>query len=359
MTRVNDRCQDGKVEELQAQRQKKIMGIKRRKIRREHLSLTKTGLLDGGMPLCVTPTEGRLDLIEWAIHQKSFIENELLKVGAILFRGFELGGIEALEHFITKVISPEILHYTNRSTPRKRVKGGIYTATEYPADQTIPLHNETAYDASWAMKIMFYCVQPPEQGGETPIADSRGVYRRIDPRVVRKFAEKGVMYVRNYGELDLSWREVFQTEHKEEVESHCRQKGIAFEWLGENQLRTRQVSQGVARHPVTGEMVWFNQAHLFHVSNLKPEVRKSLRSIMDEERLPRNAYWGDGSRIESAILEEVREAYRAETRKFSWEAGDVMLLDNMLTAHGRMPFQGNRQVVVGLAESCQSEKVFT
>lgn len=64
------------------------------------------------------------------------------------------------------------LEYTYRLTPRTKLGGKIYTATEYPADQFIPLHNENAYAETWTQKIMFFCVIQEKTGGETPIADS-------------------------------------------------------------------------------------------------------------------------------------------------------------------------------------------
>lgn len=159
------------------------------------------------------------------------------------------------------------------------------------------------------------------------------------------------MYVRNYDDkLDLSWHNVFQTTNKSEVENYCRQAEIEFAWTGEDSLTTRQVCQAVAAHPKTGEMVWFNQAHLFHVSSLKSEIRESLLAAFKEEELPRNAYYGDGSPIETAVLDEIREIYQQEAIIFPWQDGDVLMLDNMLASHGRQPFTGSRKVVVGMAE---------
>jgi len=125
---------------------------------------------------------------------------------------------------------------------------------------------------------------------------------------------------------------------------------MQFEWLPNDRLRTRQVCQAVASHPVTGEIVWFNQAHLFHVSRLPAEVRDAMLTIFAEEELPRNVYFGDGAAIDSADLDLISEAYEQEKVAFQWEQGDVLLLDNMLTAHARNPFTGKRQVVVGMAE---------
>jgi alpha-ketoglutarate-dependent taurine dioxygenase len=159
------------------------------------------------------------------------------------------------------------------------------------------------------------------------------------------------MYVRNYGEgIDLPWQEVFQTGERHDVERFCRSAGIDFEWKDGGGLTTRQVCQAIARHPQTGEQVWFNQAHLFHVSSLDAAARDMLLRRFAEDELPRHAFYGDGGAIEAAVLDEIRAAYEQEAVRFAWEKGDVLLLDNMLTAHGREPFEGPRQVLAGMAE---------
>lgn len=303
------------------------------------------------LPLVIQPAVEGINLVTWAASNRDAIASWLLQHGGLLFRNFNIREVVQFEQFI-QTLSGTLLDYSYRSTPRSKVSGKIYTSTEYPANQSIPLHNEMAYSLSWPMKIWFCCLKSAQQGGETPIVDSRKVFQRIDSKIKDKFIQKKVMYVRNYSDnLDLSWENVFQTKNKLEVEAYCRSAGIEFEWKeGDKHLRTRQVCQAVATHPKTGETVWFNQAHLFHVSSLNPEVRQTLLSTIKEEDLPRNVYYGDGSPIEDSLLDEIREIYQQEAVAFPWQEGDVLMLDNMLTAHGRKPFMGSRKVVVGMAE---------
>src|SRR2546421_1663319 len=305
---------------------------------------------DGSLPLVIEPSSTNVDLLSWINSNREKLQKRLLDAGGLLFRGFDVEATEQFEKLI-EAVSGRLLDYTYRSTPRTIVTGKIYTSTEYPPHQTIPLHNENSYTQNWPMKIWFFSRVVATTGGETPIADSRRVYERIPCGVRERFERKGVMYARNYGSgFDLPWQEVFQTSDRREVENYCAVAGIEFEWLADDRLRTRQRCQAVAKHPQTGEMVWFNQAHLFHVSRLPPEVREAMLTIFAEEDLPRNVYFSDGSKIDAADLDHICDAYEDEKVVFPWQVGDVLLLDNMLAAHARNPFSGKRQVVVGMAE---------
>lgn len=303
-----------------------------------------------GLPVVISPVDQRA-VADYRKVIGHLIDTHLLTVGGLLFRGFPIESVEDFEIFV-RMISPDLASYEFGSTPRSQVHNQVYTSTEYPPHQYIPLHNEQAYTAEWPMKIWFYCAQASPEGGDTPIADSRKVYRHIPVRVRERFIENGVMYVRNYGNgLDVPWTKVFNTADRGVVEQYCRSAGIEYEWKSDGELRTRQVCQAVAVHPLTRETVWFNQAHLFHVSNLEPAVREALLSVVDEDDLPRQAYYGDGTPIELSMLDEIRDVYRCHAVQFPWKRGDVMMLDNMLVAHGRTPFKGPRKILVAMAES--------
>jgi alpha-ketoglutarate-dependent taurine dioxygenase len=211
----------------------------------------------------------------------------------------------------------------------------------------------------WPMKIWFFCVKAAEQGGETPIVDCRQVYELMEPRLRNRFAEKKLMYVRNYTEgLDVNWQTFFNTTDRSVVEDYCRKASIDFEW-NNGSLRTRQICPAVVKHPETGQMVFFNQLQLHHVSCLQPEVRESLLSMVKEENLPRNVYYGDGSPIEDSVVQEIRELYWKLAVSFLWQEGDVLMLNNMLTAHARNPFVGPRKIVVAMGEMMTQNELST
>ncbi len=277
-------------------------------------------------------------------------ETHITGSGGLLFRGFAVPDPAGFRAFARGFGHP-LLSYDFGSTPRSRVVEGVYSSTEYPAHQHIPLHNEQAYSRDWPMKIWFHCAVASPTGGETPIADSRRVHAHVPPRIRQRLLERGLQYVRNFGNgLDVPWQQTFGTTEPAVVEAYCRAHAIAFEWKADGELRTRQIAQVVARHPETSELVWFNQAHLFHLSALEPAVREALCDAVEPEDLPRNVTYADGGEIEDDLLDEIRGVYRALEVTFAWQPGDVLMLDNMLTAHGRRPFTGPRQITVAMAE---------
>jgi alpha-ketoglutarate-dependent taurine dioxygenase len=287
-------------------------------------------------------------VLDWAQENAAEIERLVQSNGALLIRGLRFVGSQQFGAVLSALFGEELMQYTYRSTPRTELRGNVYTATEYHPDQVIPQHNENSYSNRWAMRLGFLCTIPSPVGGATPICDSRKVYAQVPDVVRERFERDGVMYVRNYSEIDIPWTEVFQTTDRADVEAFCQANQLAYEWLGEHHLRTQQINQATAVHPVTGEKVWFNQAHLFHVTNLEAEIRDTLLSVMPESHLPRNTYYGDGAPIETETLDMIRGIYERNMISFEWQRNDLLLLDNMLYSHGRSTYSGNRQVLVGM-----------
>jgi Non-ribosomal peptide synthetase modules and related proteins len=298
------------------------------------------------LPLVITPEED-IDLAEWARTNQEFIEANLLKHGALLFRGFSVASPLEFEEFAKSTCSDLFGDYGD--LPREEMGGKVYASTPYPAEERILFHNESSHMHRWPMLIWFYCIKAAERGGETPIVDCRQVYKQLDPNIRDRFEQKGLMYVRNFTDrLDVSWQNFFQTDDRSQVEDYCRRAAIDFEWKENNGLRIRQLSPAVVAHPQTGEMVFFNQIQLHHVSCLPVSVQDSLRSMLDEEDFPRNVYYGDGSPIEDSVVTALRELYDRLAISFPWQERDVLMLNNMLVAHSRNAFSGTRKIVVAL-----------
>ncbi len=329
--------------------QQTVRRTRRKAVNLGQLSQIKTRLLydDQTLPLVIEPEREDVDLAEWATTNNEFVNTNLLSHGALLFRGFDVPAVPDFERF-AQTLCPA-LYGEYGDLPREEMGGKVYGSTPYPADETILFHNESSHMHRWPMLIWFYCVKPSEVGGETPIVDCRKIYQALDPDLRQAFAERGLMYVRNFTPgLDVSWQQFFHTEERAVVEDYCRRAGIDFEWRSDGGLRTRQICPAIVKHPQTGEMVFFNQLQLHHVSCLAPAVRESLLSLMPEEDFPRNVYYGDGTRIEDAVMDQLLALYRQCAVTFSWQPHDIIMLNNMLVAHSRNPYVGERKIVVAL-----------
>jgi len=331
-----------------------VLGLKRR---RRSVSLaggdlvrTRPLLADGELPLLAEPVDAGVDLAGWARGHRAQIESWLRRHGGVLFRGFDLGDSADFQRAAT-AISENLLDYRERSSPRSQVAANIYTSTDYPPSHPIFLHNENSYQAAWPMKLFFFCEIEPGEGGETPLADCRKIIADIPADIRRRFAERGVMYQRNFSErLGLPWQVVFGADDPQKVEAHCRKSGLEPEWLDGGRLRTRAARPLVDRHPRTGEPTWFNHAVFFNVATLEPEMRGALEGELALEDMPTHTYYGDGSPIEPETIALLQDLYRRHRIAFPWRRGDLLLLDNMLAAHGRAPFQGDRKILVAMAE---------
>ncbi len=309
----------------------------------------------GRLPLVVEPAGGvapsAAELSAYIAEHRDRLTQALHQHGGVLLRGFTIREVEAFQQ-VARAVIPELLPYVEGQSPRTKVSDNVYTSTEFPPQYTITPHNELSYSKSPPPRIIFYCNIAPGEGGETPIFDFRQVYSAMDHGLRERFEQAGVKYVKNmHGQdrgLGKSWMQHFETEDRGSVEDYLRENDIQFEWTADGTLKTWAIRPGTMRHPVTGEWHWFNQANLWHVSNVDERHRAQILARCGEDHLPTHAYYGDGDPIADEDLDRVREVMWENAVIFPWQQGDVLVLDNYLVAHGRMPYKGPRKILVAM-----------
>ena len=339
-------------------KRKKFINAKPKAVNFSQSNLIQTSYLNAGekLPLVITPVNNNIDIIDWAKNNREFLENKLIESGGILFRNFSISSPEDFEK-LAQAICPKLFENYG-DLPRTGVSGKVYGSTPYPSEQAILFHNESSHMHCYPQKIWFSCMQPAESRGETPIVDCRKLLQLLPGKLRTQFEQKQLMYVRNYTEgLDVSWQDFFGTTNKKEVEYYCYQAAINFEWKFNGGLKTSQIRPAIIKHPQTGESVFFNQLLLHHMSCLQADVQEHMLSLFGEENLPRHVYYGDGSSIENSVVAEILAICREIQMSFSWQQGDVLMLDNILTSHGRNPYVGSRKIVVAMGDMISNQEI--
>lgn len=291
-------------------------------------------------------SDGSENLVSWVGNRWQELQKSLYQYGAILLRNFDMDDGQ-LANLLSQCNESQ-LQYLFRSTPRTTVSDKIYTTTEYPEDRTILQHNENAYSNHWPKRLWFHCVIDNFEQGQTPLTSSKAVYAALPSEIKDEFATRKLRYERNFNPfIDLHWQDVFCTDNKSEVEAYCLKNNIEFTW-SEKGLSTTQICDATQTHPVTEEQVWFNQAHIFHPHSQGEEFIQLLKTCGVAP--PRNVRFADnGDEIPGEVIQLINDIYTDLSVSFDWKKRDVLIIDNLLVAHGRRPFQGSRKILVAMS----------
>lgn len=296
--------------------------------------------------------EGVAELLDGLQRSAGLTWPGLWSAGQRLWPGTPLRSPAQLEAAL-RALCVEPAPYTEGQSPRTRLHGNIYTSTEHPAAEAVPLHHELSYRAQPPAVVAFLCVQAAETGGETPLLDGAAFLERAPPALLAPFFKQDLLYVkRMHGGFGLgrSWQAHFETEDRAEVMAFIAADGAEAEWTAEGGLVLRQVRTAIRNHPYTGAPCWHNQATLWHPARLGARGER-LRRALGPEGLPTDVRWASGQPIEDTLMHAILEQEQHQATRRPWAAGDLLLLDNHRVAHGRAPFTGDRLVLVGMGEA--------
>ena len=301
-----------------------------------------------GRPAMLAAPAG--DPIGWAAANKPALRAAVAEHGALLVRGLGLADSATVAHVFWGV-ADALMAEREAFAPRQDHGHGVYSSTKWPANQPMCMHHELSYTVEVPGLMLFACVTPPESGGATAVSDAPTVLEALPADLVARFERDGWMLTRSYNEeIGAPWEEAFGTTDRAAVEAYCQANGIEFAWQPDGELRTRQRRSAVLRHPATGQRCWFNQVAFLNQWTLDPDVREYLLDVYGDEGLPFNTRFGNGDPIGEDVVTLLNQVYEANTLREPWQAGDLLLVDNIRTAHSREAYTGAREILVGMAD---------
>ncbi len=320
----------------------------------------------GGVPAIIRARDPRLksDLdafVAWFAQNKSVFDRLAVAHGALLFRDFPVRGTEAFGRAIDHYPTND-LNYVGGASQRSGIAGRVMETTNAPKHWPFQMHQEMAYLPRYPRMIAFYCNVAPPAGGETLVADFRLLEHRLPRRFWDEVKTRGVRYARNFrapGEIDPvrakmhnTWTAAFQTEDAASAEAACRGVGLEPRWESDGSLTALFTAPGFTHHSLTGQTVWFN-----HIASQTQNLRNkgaeqwalyNLHYGAGDKPRPYFTTYGDGGEVDPEDVEDLQLTIEAITQSLRWEQGDILLIDNVLTAHGRAPFDGVRDIQVAL-----------
>jgi alpha-ketoglutarate-dependent taurine dioxygenase len=294
--------------------------------------------------------DGIGDPPSWAAEHRDALRDVVTEHGAVLVRGLKLRDAAGVSAVFTR-LADGLMADREAFAARTAYGEGVYSSATWPANQPMCMHHELSYRTEFPARLLFACLAAPEQGGATPVADAPTVLASLPTGLVERFERDGWLLTRTYNEdIGASYADAFGTDDRAEVERYCAANDIEYEWLPEDGLRTRQRRSAVVRHPVTGQRCWFNQVAFLNEWTMDPEVHEYLVDVYGADGLPFNTSFGNGDPIGEDVVALLNRVYEANTAREPWQPGDLMLVDNIRMAHSREAYEGQREVLVGLAD---------
>ncbi|HEX3782010.1 MAG TPA: TauD/TfdA family dioxygenase [Pseudonocardiaceae bacterium] len=278
------------------------------------------------------------------------LDAALRRDGAVVVRGFDVADAADVGR-VARSLAGRLMTEREGFAPRETYEADVYSSSKWPANQPMCMHHELSYATESPSLLVFGCLTAPAAGGDTAVADGQAVLRALPAELVTRFERDGWQLVRNYNDsVGVGWAEAFGSNDRHEVERYCAANAIDVEWRQDNGLRTSQVRPAVVTHPVSGERCWFNQIAFLNELTIDPEVREYLTLVFGPDGLPFTTHYGNGDPVEADVVDLINTVYQEHTRSRPWQVGDVLLVDNIRTAHSREPFEGAREIVVAMGD---------
>ncbi|MEJ6682342.1 MAG: TauD/TfdA family dioxygenase [SAR86 cluster bacterium] len=287
----------------------------------------------------------------WLQANQALLERVLLASGAVLFRGFPIENAAAFDRFSAAFGYPDFTYQESLSNAvRVNLTDRVFTANEAPPEVEIFLHHEMAQTPVSPAKLFFHCHAAAQQGGATSLCRSDQLYALIldrMPQWARKFEDHGLRYTTLMPVDDnaasgqgRSWKSTLSVTDRAGAESQLQGLGYSWQWQPDDSLQVTTPVLPAVVDLGDGRKAFYNQLIAAYMGWAGVKANPAASLVL-----------GDGSTIPIFVFEELVSMAAALTFDLNWQDGDIALIDNRITMHGRRAYSGDRrrQVWVALA----------
>jgi hypothetical protein len=287
----------------------------------------------------------------WAAARRDELSALMLAHGSVLVSGLPVRTAQALADVRDALgLRPAAMH--EQFAERRMLGDGVYSAPHWPADREQCLHHEQGYGIDFPRVLLIACLTPARTGGAMLVGDTRAMLDELPPDLVERFRAAGWLLERNFRpHFGVPWSTALGASSPEEAEKTCEARMVGFTWEPDGALHLTQRRSAIVSHPITGARCWFNDVGFFSQWSVDAEERQVLLNAFGDRGIPFNARIGDGEAISEESWRRVLDGYDAVVHRIPWRAGDLLLLDNVLCAHGREPYTGDWHLAVAPAET--------
>ncbi|MGI5215084.1 TauD/TfdA family dioxygenase [Plantactinospora sp. CA-290183] len=258
--------------------------------------------------------------------------------GVLLIRGRSPAGPAEVARFAETLFPLDPVFETGEH-PQADQAEAVYRPVPFDSRQTLMWHHENSFNAVFPRVLMFVCRTPAVTGGATTLVDSRLVYQRADAAATSRLHTTGIRYVRLCDEnTGRRWQQLYGTDDSAQA---ARAAAAAGEELEIHRSTARIVATRPAFRTGAHGTVWFNQLLHWHPAALPDDLRRLVR----RGAVPafRDCTHGDGTPIGDDLIEHITAISQDVEYPVPWQAGDVLLVNNLVYAHGRHPYRGTRE----------------
>jgi Taurine catabolism dioxygenase TauD, TfdA family len=285
----------------------------------------------------------------WLAEAAPTIRSRVLTNGAALVRGLPLKD-RADVALARDALSVFPFRSTEKFGHRKEGEDAVVSPIWWPEERELCPYQEESFSIVVPGTVLMGYIQPPQMGGEVLLSDARQISRHLPLALVDRIKEHGWIMTRVfYPRFGISWQDAFDCLDREDLSFLLAREGIAHEWLEDGTLRTWRRRPAFRRHPISGEECWFNQLAFLNSGSLEARYRELL-SLAFGDDLPVDTALGDGQPLSAQDLLAIQGAYDATTIRLACRAGDLLIIDNILTAQGRNPFAGHAEYWIAFGD---------